>query len=152
MILVTTDAITGKELEMLGLVKGSTIQTKNIGRDITQGLKTIVGVHAYEGGTGMTLPADIAALENVPVEGVCLFREGAHVMAFAKGTQLDLYNPLDEEITRIEVFAGEESAPVVVSIPHGAEVTIRLPFAPEALRTFANDKEVCIYLHRRNEA
>lgn len=43
MILVNTDHINGKELEMLGLVKGSTIQSKNIGRDITQGLKTIVG-------------------------------------------------------------------------------------------------------------
>ena len=43
MILVNTDYITGKEFEMLGLVKGSTIQTKNIGRDITQGLKNIVG-------------------------------------------------------------------------------------------------------------
>ena len=43
MILVNTDYITGKELEMLGLVKGSTIQTKNVGRDFTQGLKTIVG-------------------------------------------------------------------------------------------------------------
>ena len=28
---------------MLGIVKGSTIQSKNIGRDITQGLKGIVG-------------------------------------------------------------------------------------------------------------
>ena len=43
MILVNTDYITGKELEMLGMVKGSTIQSKNIGKDITQGLKTIVG-------------------------------------------------------------------------------------------------------------
>ncbi len=43
MILVNTDYITGKELEMLGIVKGSTIQTKHIGRDITQGLKTIIG-------------------------------------------------------------------------------------------------------------
>ena len=43
MLIVNTDYITGKELEMLGLVKGSTIQTKHIGRDITQGLKTIVG-------------------------------------------------------------------------------------------------------------
>lgn len=43
MILVNTDYITGKELEMLGLVKGSTIQSKNIGRDITQSLKTLVG-------------------------------------------------------------------------------------------------------------
>lgn len=43
MILVNTDYITGKEFEMLGLVKGSTIQTKNIGRDITQSFKTLVG-------------------------------------------------------------------------------------------------------------
>lgn len=42
-ILVNTDYITGKELEMLGLVRGSTIQTKNLGRDITQGFKTLVG-------------------------------------------------------------------------------------------------------------
>lgn len=43
MTLVNTDYIAGKELEMLGLVKGSTIQSKNIGRDITQGFKSIVG-------------------------------------------------------------------------------------------------------------
>jgi uncharacterized protein YbjQ (UPF0145 family) len=43
MILVNTDYISGKELETLGLVKGSTIQSKNIGRDFTQSLKTIVG-------------------------------------------------------------------------------------------------------------
>ena len=43
MILVNTDYINGKELEMLGLVKGSTIQSKNIGRDITQSFKTLVG-------------------------------------------------------------------------------------------------------------
>ena len=43
MILVNTDYITGKELEMLGLVKGSTIQTVNAIRDIGAGLKTLVG-------------------------------------------------------------------------------------------------------------
>ena len=43
MLLVTTETIAGKELEPLGLVKGSTIQSKNIGRDITHGLKTLVG-------------------------------------------------------------------------------------------------------------
>ena len=43
MMIVNTDYITGKELQMLGLVKGSTIQTKNVGRDITQGFKTLVG-------------------------------------------------------------------------------------------------------------
>jgi uncharacterized protein YbjQ (UPF0145 family) len=43
MILVNTDYISGKNLEMLGLVKGSTIQSKNVGKDITQGFKTLVG-------------------------------------------------------------------------------------------------------------
>lgn len=43
MILVNTDYISGKELEMLSLVKGSTIQSKHIGKDITQSFKTLVG-------------------------------------------------------------------------------------------------------------
>ncbi len=43
MVIVNTDYITGRELEMLGMVKGSTIQSKNIGRDISQGFKTLVG-------------------------------------------------------------------------------------------------------------
>lgn len=43
MFLVTTDYIEGKKLEMLGLVKGSTIQTKHIGSDIGASLKTLVG-------------------------------------------------------------------------------------------------------------
>ena len=43
MILVTTETITGKELEMLGMVKGSTIQTVNVARDIGASLKTLVG-------------------------------------------------------------------------------------------------------------
>ncbi len=43
MILVNTDFITDKKLQTLGMVKGGTIQSKNIGRDITQGFKTLVG-------------------------------------------------------------------------------------------------------------
>ena len=43
MLLVTTETVSGRELEMLGLAKGSTIQSKNIGRDITQGFKTLGG-------------------------------------------------------------------------------------------------------------
>ncbi|MBQ9993799.1 MAG: YbjQ family protein [Clostridia bacterium] len=43
MILVNTDYITGKEFEMLGLVRGSTIQSKHIGSDISQSFKTLVG-------------------------------------------------------------------------------------------------------------
>ena len=43
MLIVNTEYISGKELEMLTIVKGSTIQTKHIGKDITQSFKTLVG-------------------------------------------------------------------------------------------------------------
>ena len=43
MLIVTTEYIAGKELEMIGLVKGATIQTKHLGKDITQSFKTLVG-------------------------------------------------------------------------------------------------------------
>lgn len=43
MILVNTDFISGKKFETLRLVKGSTIRSKHIGKDIMAGLKTIVG-------------------------------------------------------------------------------------------------------------
>ena len=43
MILVNTDFVSGKELETLSIVKGSTIQSKNIGKDLMQSFKTLVG-------------------------------------------------------------------------------------------------------------
>ncbi len=67
MFLVNTDYISGKELEMLGLVKGSTIQSKNIGRDISQGFKTIVGgeLKAY---TEMMNDARVLATQRMTEE------------------------------------------------------------------------------------
>ncbi len=43
MILVNTDYIAGRELETLSIVKGATVQSKHIGRDMMAGFKTIVG-------------------------------------------------------------------------------------------------------------
>lgn len=43
MLLVNTEHIPGKELELLGLVDGSTVQCKNIGRDIGSSFKNLVG-------------------------------------------------------------------------------------------------------------
>lgn len=43
MILTTTENIPGKNYEIIGIAKGSMIQTKNVGRDIGQGLKSLVG-------------------------------------------------------------------------------------------------------------
>ena len=43
MLIVTMETLPGRELEPLGLVKGSTIQTVNAFRDIGAGLKTLIG-------------------------------------------------------------------------------------------------------------
>ncbi len=43
MLIVTTDTINGKNIEMMGLVKGSTIQTVNAFKDIGSSFKTLVG-------------------------------------------------------------------------------------------------------------
>ena len=43
MLLTTTENIAGKEYEILGLVKGATIQSKNIGKDFGAGLKSLIG-------------------------------------------------------------------------------------------------------------
>jgi len=44
MILTTTAEVPGHEIEeILGVVFGNTVRTKNIGKDITAGLKSIIG-------------------------------------------------------------------------------------------------------------
>ena len=43
MIIVNTPNIPGRDYEVITLVKGNTVQTKHIGRDIAAGFKTIVG-------------------------------------------------------------------------------------------------------------
>ena len=43
MLLVNIDYIPGKELEVLGMVKGTIVQTKHFGKDFMAGMKTLVG-------------------------------------------------------------------------------------------------------------
>ena len=44
MLIVTTESIPGKEIiDVKGLVKGSTVRSKNIGRDIGSSFKNLVG-------------------------------------------------------------------------------------------------------------
>ena len=43
MKLLSIDRYPGKEMEVLGLVKGTIVQTKNLGRDFMAGMKTLVG-------------------------------------------------------------------------------------------------------------
>lgn len=43
MKLINIDYIPGQDFDLIGLVKGNVVQSKNIGKDIGAGFKTIVG-------------------------------------------------------------------------------------------------------------
>lgn len=43
MILTTTETIAGRNCGVLGLVRGSTVQSKHLGKDILAGFKNMVG-------------------------------------------------------------------------------------------------------------
>ena len=43
MQLLNIDYIPGKEIEALGIVKGTVVQSKNLGKDFMAGMKTLVG-------------------------------------------------------------------------------------------------------------
>ena len=43
MLLLSIDYVPGKEIEALGLVKGTVVQSKNLGKDFMAGMKTLVG-------------------------------------------------------------------------------------------------------------
>ena len=43
MLIVTINEIPGKKLEALGVVRGSTVQSRNFGHDLMAGFRTLVG-------------------------------------------------------------------------------------------------------------
>ncbi len=43
MKLLNIDHVPGQEIEALGIVKGTVVQSKNLGRDFMAGMKTLVG-------------------------------------------------------------------------------------------------------------
>ncbi len=96
MIIVNTDYISGKNLEMLGLVKDSTIQSKHIGKDIMQSFKTIVGGELKDYNQMMMEARDLAtqrmtqeaqslgadAIVNVRYSSAEVMQGAAEVMAY----------------------------------------------------------------------
>jgi uncharacterized protein YbjQ (UPF0145 family) len=80
MILVNTDYISGKELETIALVKGSTVQTRHLGKDIGQGLKSLIGgeLKAYnemmESARALATERMIAEAKKVGADGIVNIR------------------------------------------------------------------------------
>lgn len=72
MIVVTTNEIKGREItEVKGLVQGSTVQTRHVGRDIGAGLKTLVGGE-IKGYSELMQTARSVALERMVEEAKSL--------------------------------------------------------------------------------
>ncbi len=67
MLLASIETIPGKNIEVLGIVKGTVVQSKHIGRDILAGLKTIVGGE-IQGYTDMLIEARNIATERMTRE------------------------------------------------------------------------------------
>lgn len=120
-------------------------------RDVAQGtlkrgLRTVVGLHAYEGGTGLSLKEDIAALQKTAVDGVCLFREGAFALAFMEERHITLINTLDQPITAILSGRNQTATVLESAILPGEERRIAFPCARDPLRVFTGEAEACVYM------
>jgi uncharacterized protein YbjQ (UPF0145 family) len=71
MKLISIESYPGKEIEVLGLVKGTVVQTKNVGRDFMAGMKTLVGGE-IEGYTEMLIEARQIATKRMVDEAESL--------------------------------------------------------------------------------
>ena len=79
MKLINLNYIPGQDFEVLGLVKGNTVQSKNIGRDIGAGLKNILGgeISSY---TEMLQDARQVATQRMIDEAEALLRDRKSVV------------------------------------------------------------------------
>ena len=114
---------------------------------IRRGLKTIIGLHAYNGGTAASLRSDIAALAGESIGGVCLFREGAFAAAIPDGGRLRLINMLDQPITSVVSTDGASLLPAGKTISPGEEVLLLRSSALQA--AFSGDHEICVFMPSR---
>ena len=102
MILVNTDFISEKKLTTLGVVKGTTVQSKHLGRDIMAGFKTMVGgeLKAYtemlNGARALATKRMVAEAEELGADAVINIRyassaisgNAAEVMVYGTAVQL----------------------------------------------------------------
>ena len=85
MKLIGIDYFPGKEIEALGLVKGTVVQTKNIGRDFMAGMKTLVGGE-IKGYTEMLIEARQIATKRMVDEAEALGADAIVGVKFGSST------------------------------------------------------------------
>jgi len=89
MILATTDSIAGKRVvKTLGFVRGNTIRSRHIGKDILAGLRIIVGgeIHEY---TKLMAEAREQAIDRMKEEATAL---GANAIVMVRFSTSEVAN------------------------------------------------------------
>ena len=87
MLLVNIDYIPGREFEVLGMAKGTVVQSKNFGKDFMAGMKTLVGgeITAY---TEMLNEARQIAIKRMIDEAVALGADAVINIRFASSSTM----------------------------------------------------------------
>jgi len=88
MDIATTDYITGKELEHLGLVQGNIVLTRHIGQDIMAGLKAIAGGEIQQF-TELLKDARVTAVEHMVKEAQNLGADAVVAVRYATSQIMD---------------------------------------------------------------
>lgn len=85
MIIVTIDHIPGRNYEVLGVVKGNVVQSKNFGKDFMSAMKTLVGgeITAY---TEMLGEARQIASGRMAAEAEALGADAVVAMRYASSS------------------------------------------------------------------
>lgn len=88
MLKLTINYVPGKEIEAIGMVKGNVVQSKNIGKDIMAGFKTIAGgeIKSY---TEMLAEARQTATVRMEKEAESLGADAVISMRFASSSVMD---------------------------------------------------------------
>jgi len=88
MIVTTCDVIPGQQVQVLGLVRGNIVTSKNIGRDIMAGFKNIAGgeIKSY---TQMISDGRQVAEERMIAEAQRMGADAIICMRFSGGSVMD---------------------------------------------------------------
>ncbi|MBO5796897.1 MAG: YbjQ family protein [Clostridia bacterium] len=85
MFILTIDHLPGREIEALGMVKGTIVQSKHFGKDFMAGMKTIVGGE-IKGYTEMLIEARQIATKRMVDEAMALGADGIVGVRFGSST------------------------------------------------------------------
>ena len=80
MLIVTINEIPGKKLEALGVVRGSTVQSRNFGHDLMAGFRTLVGGEVTDYADMLTEARQIATGRAMPLPASCRAQQRSLLM------------------------------------------------------------------------